>query len=174
MLEGQVKAFQGAPVDAVVIAMDPFGHRYDPAGHPGVDLHEETMTQYTWTMDHDHCSKGVTNENVEKLNLYQLTQSFKKECGMELMKTLLRSGQASPEDFMDNGNLSGDDTLPKDINTLNETVGGDAQKMAAVLSGLGGSFADAVRSGNVDEYIKGLVAAKFEEAQKAQENPANE
>lgn len=159
----------------VLPALDPFGHRYvKPAG---VNLHKRNMKQYGWIMDHEHCRKTVTGENIEDLDLYALTQAYKNECGMEMMKQLLASGQATVADFADDGTLSGDNTLPQDINTLHAVFQEEAAANEKVLERLGGTsdaLNKAIAEGNLEGYIKGLINAQLAVQQAAQSQQTEE
>lgn len=159
--EKQVKTQEAVKAPALP-ALDPFGHRY--AKPSGVNLNKRHMKQYGWIMDHEHCRKTVTGENIEDLDLYALTQAYKNECGMEMMKQLLASGQATVADFADDGTLSGDNTLPHDINTLHAVIQGETAANEKVIERLGGSSVDlnkAIAEGNLEGYIKGLINAQL-------------
>lgn len=137
--------------------VDPFTGAVRPAVSGAVDLFQRYLKQYGWELDHEACEKRVTGENIEDLDLYALTQSYKDQCGMELMKQLIASGQASPEDFYDNGQLGGDNSLPTDINTLHAYVEAEKSNAEKAVGALGGNLGDALASGDIEAYIKGLV-----------------
>lgn len=166
MSEKQVEAQQEGS-EELVLRVDPFGHSY--AGDAGVDLHKELLEQYAFVPDHETCNKGVTKENVEPLNIYEMTQTFKDQVGMEMVKRMIASGQASPEDFWDDAQHSGDESLPTDINTLHEYVMEEKKNAAAVVGALGGNLNEALASGDVEKYINGLVAQAIA-AQQQQQN----
>lgn len=167
MSERQIEAQE----EEKVIPLDPFGHCY--AGDAGVDLWRPAIKQYGIRANHDLARTEPTSDNMEDLDIYKMTQSFKTECGMELMKTLLKTGAADPGDFADDGSMSGDDTLPTDINTLAATLDADGQKVGKLVQALGGNLNDALAAGDLDGYIKGLVTQAIA-AQQAQQKPQEE
>lgn len=150
---------------------DPFGHY--PRPEVAVKADRRFLHKYTYQPDHESLSYVLTDENVEEVDLVKLTQSYKNECGIEAMKILLASGQASPDDFADDGTGSADLTpYPTNINDAYQAA--NATKAAAKKSveSLGGSLEAALGSGKLDEYIQGLVSAELAKIKKT--TPANE
>lgn len=163
MSERQIEAQE----EKKVFPLDPFGHAY--AGDPGVNLWKPTIKQFGIRANHELARLEPTLENMEDIDLYQITQSYKCECGLELMKTLIKTGVADPGDFQDDGTMSGDDTLPTDINTLSEVLAADGQKVGKLVQALGGSVEEAIASNDLDGYIKNLVAAAVAAQQQPQQ-----
>lgn len=51
---------------------------------------------------------STTPDESDKVDLVDLIQTYKDQCGMELAQRLLRTGQADPSQFADDGKHSGD------------------------------------------------------------------
>lgn len=60
----------------------------------------------------DPSTGSTTPDESNVVDLVELTQSYKDECGMELAQRLLKNGLAMPGDFADDCQHSGDATLP--------------------------------------------------------------
>lgn len=53
----------------------------------------------------------VSPDESDKVDLVELIQTYKDQCGMEMAKKLIKIGQAQPGDFADDGKHSVDCTL---------------------------------------------------------------
>lgn len=60
----------------------------------------------------DPATGSTSPDESNIIDLVELTQTYKDQCGMELAKRLLKNGMATPEQFQDDGKHSGDATLP--------------------------------------------------------------
>lgn len=150
---------------------DGFGH----IKRPEIVTHcnARYLTQYQYVPNHESLGFDLTSDGVEPVDLVAQTQSYKKECGMEAMRILLAAGQKTPADFADDGNSSGDSTqFPTNINDAYQASVQQKDAAAKAVASLGGSLDAALSSGNLEDYIKGLVLKQIE-AVKAKE-PAKE
>lgn len=153
------------------IMRDAFGHVSRPCIANKCD--ERYLHKYTYKADHESLALVLSDEDVEPLDLVEMTQSYKNECGIEAMKLLLKSGQASPEDFADDGTGSADSTqFPTNLNDAYQASLETRKAASKSVASLGGSLESAIASGNLDEYVKGLVNEQIKKMQVAQ--PANE
>lgn len=57
--------------------------------------------------------KAIPDES-DKKDLVALIQTYKDQCGVEAMKRLIKTGQAQPEDFSDDGKSGMDTTIVPD------------------------------------------------------------
>lgn len=87
---------------------------YDPMGcpmtyDPGVDCHVDYMVKLNVIF---HPETGTTEpDESEMVNLTEVIQTYKGQCGMELARKLIAQG-VDPATFADDGQHSGDATSP--------------------------------------------------------------
>lgn len=60
----------------------------------------------------DPATGATVPDESNIINVVELTQSYRDQCGLELAQRLLKNGLASPEQFADDGEHSFDSTLP--------------------------------------------------------------
>lgn len=70
-------------------------------------------------------------DGSDKLDLYELTQSYRDQCGLEFMLKQMKLGIVAPESVADDGKHSGDASMPLDINDAYraQLVQNEAKKM---------------------------------------------
>lgn len=91
------------------VKKDPFGVALREAAAPVVlDAHE--LVQYGVKFDPSTGSTTPDESNI--IDVVELIQSYRDQCGMELARRLLKNGMAMPADFADDGKHSGDATMP--------------------------------------------------------------
>lgn len=100
----------------------------------GVDLSDALIDEYAVELDKE---TGSTHPVVKgQIDMYELIQSYKGQCGMTAAMEMLKRGQASPEDFMDDGHHGVDCTFPVDLNTANYIAGLEKSKAQDLASKL--------------------------------------
>lgn len=63
----------------------------------------------------DPATGSTKPDESNKVNLVELIQTYREQCGMELAKKLIKNGQATQADFADDGQHSGE--VPADLDT---------------------------------------------------------
>lgn len=77
-------------------------------------------------------------DESDKLDLYELIQSYKDQCGIEFMLKQIKLGIVTPESLADDGQHSGDVSGPMDINDAYraQLVQAEAKKVLADTLGI--------------------------------------
>lgn len=73
-----------------------------------IDCTEHLMVDLKVKVNEDHT---VSPDDSNVVDLDALTQTYRDQCGMEAAKRLLKSGQAQPSDFADDGKSNYDGTI---------------------------------------------------------------
>lgn len=106
-------------------------------------------------------------DESDKLDLVELIQSYKDQCGVEFMLKQVKIGAIAPESLADDGNHSGDASMPLDVNDAyraNLASKVDGAKLADAL----GLKEDELTEENIRKAIEAIYAktAKAEEVKK--------
>lgn len=102
-------------------------------------------------------------KEVSKTDIYETTQSYKDETGMEGMKNLIKQGKAFPIQFMDDGKRSGDiSNLPDNINDAHTL----AESSKSVYDG-------PLTKEALENVIKGILAESDAKAKAEADKAAN-
>lgn len=83
-------------------------------------------------VEFDPATGSTKPDESNKVNLVELIQTYRDQCGMELAKKLIKNGQATQADFADDGKHSFD--VPADLETAqgraNAVLAAQAQTQA--------------------------------------------
>lgn len=145
-----------------------FGIAFDDAKVvKGVDLSDSRVDEYGLELDKE---TGSTHPVVTgQVDIDEVVQSYKDQCGMVMAMRLIQSGQVDPMAFADDGQHGADCSFPTDLNTsamLANMSDEEAQALAAKL-GIENYKADDINA-LVDARIKEIFA-KADNAGKAAE-----
>lgn len=92
-----------------VYKKDPFGVlQREPAAAQVLDARELVQLGVKF----DPATGSTTPDESNIIDLVELTQTYKDQCGMELANRLLKNGLATAADFKDDGKHGFDATLP--------------------------------------------------------------
>lgn len=105
-----------------------------------------------------------------KEDLDALVQSYKESCGLDAMLKLLNRGMITAQSLADDGQHSGDGTIPTELGPASLVVGEKVAESEALMKALGLTAEDLNSddlTGKVREAIQKIAA------QQAQEVPGN-
>lgn len=109
-----------------------------------------------------------TRAVYEDVNLVEEIQSRKMDCGFDYMARLLRTGQAKPSDFADDGQHGFDGTaIPETIHEAAKLAEENNQMLQQVASALGLSPDDVMTQSMIENALKNKVAELFAAQQQA-------
>lgn len=80
---------------------------------PTRELNERYMVDLKVKFDPE--TGATVPDESDLIDLEALIQTYKDQCGMELAQKLIKTGQAQPEDFKDDGKRSGE--VPTELET---------------------------------------------------------
>lgn len=107
---------------------------------------------------------GNVYPSFEKVDLIEEIQSCRELAGFDYMKKLLMTGQASPEDFYDDGQSGGDMTvLPQTIHEAKKLADENAEIIAKAAKCAGVKEGEAISG----ERLEQLITAEVEKRHKA-------
>lgn len=141
--------------------------QYTPFGTPirpviPTDCSKKELEQFGLELDKETGSTFVVEK--DPIDLDEIVQSYKSQCGMEMAQTLLKRGLASEEDFYakpgDYGDVS---ELPDNLNDAYQAKLAADQVAEAAGLALEGIKTDA----DFQAYVDQLVAAKLAAAEAA-------
>lgn len=87
------------------------------SGLPHVEVKPQKLSEnyiIDLKVNFDPKTGKATPDESDKKDLVALIQTYKDQCGVEAMKRLIKTGQAQPEDFADDGKSGMDTTLVPD------------------------------------------------------------
>lgn len=76
-------------------------------------------------------------DESDKIDLVELAESYKDQCGLEFMLRQMKLGVVTPESLADDGKHSGDATYPTDINDAYRALLEENDKKARLAAALG-------------------------------------
>lgn len=141
--------------------------RYTPFGTPirkthGVKLSVKVVPQYGLEPDKETGSTKIVKK--DPLDLYELTQSYKSLCGMELAQLQISRGLASPDDFAAKPGDYGDtSTLPDNINDAYQA----SLKAKSAAASQGVNLSQFKSDADIKAYVDKLVSAQLKAAEDA-------
>lgn len=101
----------------------------------------------------------TTPDESQKIDLVELIQTYKDQCGMELAKKLIRTGQVPPDAFKDDGKHSYDASIiPETAQARDNAANAQKAQVDAMASALGipadyGKLTDDQLTTFIKEYI---------------------
>lgn len=114
----------------------------------GVKADEKFLDQFDIEFDKETGNTKVVK--VGKINLVEQIQTYKDDCGLELMKKMLAQG-TDPAVFADDGSHGGDTTLPHDLNTAYAVAQEAKAKADAVAAKIGAT--DYAKVDDIQKYV---------------------
>lgn len=138
---------------------------YTPFGTPirkadAVDLDKKELAQFGLELDKETGSMIIVQK--DPIDLDEVIQSYKDQCGMELAQNLIKRGLADPDDFAakpgDYGDIS---ALPDNLN--------DAYQASLAAKGVekanGLDLGDIRTQADLQKYVNQLIAEKLKAAE---------
>lgn len=107
----------------------------------------------------DPATGKTTPDDSNKVNLHEIIQTYKDQCGMELAKKLIRTGQVPPDAFKDDAHHDYNcAAIPEGRQALDNLVIQNKAQVDALAAGLGipsdyGKLTDDQLTSLVKEYI---------------------
>lgn len=144
----------------------------EPAAPVKCDVAE--FVQLGLKFDPETGSTSPDESNV--INLVELTQTYRDQCGMELARRLLSNGMATPGQFADDGKHSGDATLPglESAQAAANAAIAAERNVAAMLGQLGlDKNALTLTEEQLSSLISKTIAEKFPQLIQQQETKDN-
>lgn len=157
----------------VVIKKDPFGVVIREPD-PGLDLGRRDFIKLK--VKFDPKTGSTTPDESEVIDLYELTQTYRDQCGMELAQKLIKNGLAMPGDFADDGQHSGDVSAPvfESVQAAANAAIAAQQKTESMLQELGlNPSALQLNEEQLSAIVSKTIAEKFPQLIKQQETPSN-
>lgn len=99
-------------------------------------------------------------DESETIDLVEMIQTYKDQCGVEYVQRLIKMGMATPTQFMDDGKHGGDASAPTDINDALAfaKAGNSAAKQIAKSLGM------SIDANTTDQQIADRIKAIFDAA----------
>lgn len=114
----------------------------------GVKLDEQFLDQFDIELDKSTGNTKVVK--VGKINIVEQIQTYRDDCGMELMKKMIAQG-ADPKVFADDGLHGADCTLPTDLNEALAAAQAATAKANAAADKLG--IQDYAKSSDIEKLV---------------------
>jgi len=122
----------------------------------------------------DPATGSTTPDESDVIDLVDLIQTYKDQCGVEMAQKLIKTGQALPEDFADDGKHSGDSTLPQ-FQSPQALANAAVQSQAAtkqILDALGlNESAIKLSDDQLTSIVEKVIAEKFPDIYKHPDTP---
>lgn len=147
------------PKEEKKIEFTPFGTpiRSDRFIFDGIG--EKNLAQFGLELDKETGSSVVVQK--DPLDLHELIQSYKDDCGMEFVQKMLSRGLARPEDFAAQpGDFGDSSTLPDNIN--------DAYQQSLENAKLGVDLGQFKSQKDIEDYVIAQVKAQLAAQQNQQ------
>lgn len=149
------------------VFVDPFQVGRKIAIMPGMDLSDAHIMRLVDTkIDHE---TGQAYPVYDSIDLQQEIDARKHDCGFDLMKKMIATGQATPADFADDGQHGVDFSgIPDSVHDLAKSAQQSSESVASLLAVLG------VKDGDVltQEMLERLLTDKVAEIYKKQQAAA--
>lgn len=136
------------------IKVNAFGHIVERE-EIGIDCSDHILKQYEVKLDKE---TGETNIVISgEIDLNEVIQSYKDECGMEMALKMIKTGQVAPDAFADDGTSSIDCcALPR---TLNEAKAAAETAEGAAIAKTLGITSDMTEEQITEAVSKAITAA---------------
>ena len=139
------------------------------------DLHGEKLFRVS-RMKLDK-KTGTVEPVYEAFDLQPEIDACQELAGVDYMKKLLKTGQATPEDFYDDGKSGIDNTLlPKTVHEAKALADQNNAQIAELCKTIGVPEGETLTGAQLESYLKDYVRKQFEayQAEHAKEATANE
>lgn len=145
-----------------VIEYTPFGTPIKKERYVFDGVHEKLMAQFGLELDKETGTMLIVSK--DPIDLDEVIQSYRDQCGMEYVQKLLARGLASPEDFAAQPIDYGDSSqLPDNIN--------DAYQQSLKNAELGVNLGQFKTASDIDNYIIAQVKAQLANSQTRTNEP---
>lgn len=142
---------------------------YDPKEHLCHAPQSDKDVLIKLKLDFDPKTGDTKPNEDETIDLVELIQSYRDQCGMEYVQKLLRTGYATPDKFADDGKHGGDASLPIDANDAYRLAGQGAVAESKLAKALGIDLENAT-----EEQIGARLAEIYAAMNKQEEPKATE
>lgn len=148
------------------VFLDPFQVGRKIAIMSGQDLSDAHIMRLVDTkIDHE---TGQAYPVYQSIDLQQEIDARKHDCGFDLMKKLIATGQATPADFADDGQHGVDFSgVPDSVHELAKSAQQSSESVANLLAILGVKDGDVLTQEMMERLLTDKVAEIFKKQQEA-------
>lgn len=109
-------------------------------------------------------------DESETIDLVEMIQTYKDQCGVEYVQKLIKMGMATPSQFMDDGRHGGDASAPTDINDALALANAGNSAAQQIAKSLGMTIDESTTDQQIADRIKAIFDAANAPKQEVKDN----